>query len=61
MNGPMRGGLPLDNSVDQRMAFIAENEFIWSFSWFVWTLSAIGLFTFCTILADELNKIFFEP
>jgi hypothetical protein len=56
MNGPMRGGLPLDNTVAERMAFIASNGLSWSLSWFVWMLSAIGLFVFCAILADELDR-----
>ena len=55
MNGPMRGGLPIDNSLEERLAFIAGNGFIWSITWFAWMLSAIGLFVFCAILADELK------
>ena len=58
MNGPMRDGLPLENTISERMAFIAENRVLWSLSWFAWMLSAIGLFVFCTILADELDKNF---
>lgn len=58
MNGPMRGGLPLDNTVAERIVFIADNGVIWSLSWFTWMLSAIGLFVFCAILADELSKNF---
>ncbi|WKD51721.1 hypothetical protein [Microbulbifer spongiae] len=58
MNGPMRGGLPLDNTVAERIAFIADNGLIWSLSWFTWMLSAIGLFVFCAILADELTQNF---
>lgn len=54
MNGPMRGGLPLDNTLVERMAFIASNRVIWSISWFVWMLSALGLFVFCSILASKL-------
>lgn len=56
MNGPMRDGLPLDNTLTERMAFIADNRLVWSLSWFAWMLSAIGLFVFCAILADELHK-----
>lgn len=58
MNGPMRGGLPLDNTIDERIAFIAANSTLWSISWFIWMLSAIGLFVFCAILADELRRNF---
>lgn len=58
MNGPMRDGLPLDNTLDDRITFIAENSLVWSMSWCVWMLSALGLFVFSAILADELNKTF---
>ena len=56
MNGPMREGLPLDNTVAQRIAFIANNGFVWSASWFMWMISALGLFVFSAILADELEQ-----
>ncbi|UTA46600.1 hypothetical protein L1F30_10530 [Simiduia sp. 21SJ11W-1] len=55
MNGPMRGGLPLDTTVVERIAFISEHRGIWALSWFCWMLSALGLFVFCAILADELK------
>lgn len=55
MNWPMRGGLPIDNTVAERMAFIGSNGLIWTGSWLVWMASALGLFTFCAILADELE------
>ncbi len=58
MNGHMRGGLPLDNTIDDRIAFIASNGFLWSMSWVVWMASALGLFVFCAILADELERTF---
>lgn len=56
MNGPMRGGLPVDNTFQERAQFIGDNNLIWSISWCVWMLSALGLFVFCAILADELKK-----
>jgi len=56
MNGPMRGGLPLDNTHAERLNFIANNGLLWSLSWCAWMGAAIGLFLFCTILADELQR-----
>lgn len=58
MNGPMRGGLPLDTTVAERMVFVIEHRQIWTLSWLVWMFSALGLFVFCNILADELSKSF---
>lgn len=58
MNGPMRGGLPIDNTLAERMAFIAGNRQVWVLCWLAWMFSAIGLFVFCVILADELSKNF---
>ena len=56
MNGPMREGLPLDNTIEERVAFIAENELLWVISWLAWMASALGLLAFCSIFADELEK-----
>ncbi len=58
MNGPMRGGLPIDNTLVERMTFIGQNQLLWSVSWGVWMASALGLFIFCTMLADELPSSF---
>jgi hypothetical protein len=58
MNGFMRGGLPVDTTVDERMRFIAENHVAWSVSWGVWMVSALGLFAFFAIVADGLKKSF---
>lgn len=58
MNGPMRGGLPLDTTLAERIIFISENTLLWSLSWCVWMASALGLFVFCSILADELKPSF---
>lgn len=58
MNGPMRGGLPLDNTLQERMSFIAQNGTVWTLSWCLWMVCAIGLFVFCTILADELKRTY---
>lgn len=55
MNGPMRGGLPLDTTVLERMAFIAENHVVWTLSWLIWMLAALGLLVFCFIFASVLN------
>ncbi|GAA6154224.1 hypothetical protein [Pseudoteredinibacter isoporae] len=55
MNGPMRAGLPVDNSLLERVGFIAANTGLWTASWMVWMASALGLFVFCSILASELN------
>lgn len=55
MNGPMRGGLPVDTTVPERMAFIAENNVVWTLSWIVWMLAALGLLVFCFIFASVLN------
>ncbi len=56
----MRDGLPLDNTLQERMMFVANNGAIWKLSWFTWMLSALGLFTFCAILADELKRDVFR-
>lgn len=56
MNGPMREGLLLDSTLDERIAYIAGNGVVWTLSWCVWMLSALGLFVFCAILADELQS-----
>lgn len=56
MNGPMRDGLPLDNTIEERVAFISENEVLWVISWITWMASALGLLVFCSILADEVEK-----
>lgn len=58
MNGPMRDGLPIDNTISERIDFISNNGLLWSLSWVTWMLSAIGLFVFCCILADEVDKTF---
>ena len=58
MAGPMRQGLPTGNTALDRAVFIAENSAIWTSFWGVWMLSAVGLFVFCTILADELKPSF---
>ena len=58
MNSYMRQGLPLDTTLAERISFISENTSIWTLSWCVWMFSALGLFTFCTILADELKQSF---
>ena len=55
MNGPMRGGLPVDPTVPERMAFIAEYNVVWTLSWIVWMLAALGLLVFCFIFASVLN------
>ncbi|WP_102798900.1 hypothetical protein [Bowmanella denitrificans] len=60
MNGPMRGGLPVDNTLSERMTFIVEHQVIWQFSWCIWMLCALGLFTFCAILADNLKPSLFR-
>ncbi|WP_249314101.1 hypothetical protein [Pseudoalteromonas sp. S2755] len=46
MNGPMRPGLPLDNTVIMRMEFISENLALWQWSWIAWMFSALGLLVF---------------
>src|SRR5690606_1746862 len=51
-----RGGLPVDNTLAERIAFIAANGTIWSLSWCIWMLSALGLFVFCTILSSQLVR-----
>lgn len=58
MNSLMRGGLPIDNSLIERMAFIANNQFVWAMCWLVWMFAALGLLLFCLMLADELPPCF---
>ncbi len=55
MNGPMRGGLPIDTTAIERMNFIVDNKGIWQVSWLIWMLSAIGLFIFCAIFKSLLK------
>lgn len=55
MNGPMRDGLPVSSTLTERIDFIVENHLLWSLSWCVWMVSALGLFVFCAILASELQ------
>lgn len=55
MNGPMRGGLPIDNDLASRMAYISENLSAWQLGWYLWMASAIGLFTFCALLASKVT------
>ena len=56
MNGLMRGGLPVDTTVAERMSFIASHQVSWSLSWCVWMLSALGLLVFCLIFACEIRS-----
>jgi len=58
MNGPMRAGLPIDTTVAERMAFLANNSILWMWSWITWMFCAIGLLVFCVILSDEINTDF---
>ena len=60
MNGPMRGGLPVDNTLETRMQFIGESSTIWTLSWVVWMFCALGLFTFCSFLAARLKPGIFK-
>lgn len=55
MNGPMRGGLPIDNTLAERLEFIAGNHLVWTLSWCVWMTAALGLFVFCSVLASEIK------
>lgn len=52
MNGPMRDGLPVNPDFMQRMQYIQANIHLWQSGWLLWMFSALGLFTFCAILAD---------
>ncbi|WP_217273058.1 hypothetical protein [Vibrio coralliilyticus] len=54
----MRNGLPVDTDLTERIAFISSNTVVWSASWCVWMLSAVGLLIFCVILADEVQQDF---
>lgn len=56
MNGPMRGGLPLDNELPERIQFILENTALWQLSWCIWMLAALGLYSFCTLFAMKIEK-----
>ena len=56
MNGPMRPGLPIDTTLVERIAYIDSHRVIWSLSWFIWMLSALGLLLFCGIFAAELSR-----
>lgn len=54
MAGPMRGGFPVGNELSERMQFIADNLSLWRAGWYLWMLSALGLLTFCTMLAQQV-------
>lgn len=58
MNEFLRGGLPLNNTLEQRIIFIDNNNLIWSVSWCIWMFAALGLFTFFVILADDIERTF---
>ena len=58
MNGPMRNGLPIDNSVIERISFISNHTLLWQSSWVLWMCCALGLLTFCVIIADEIKPDF---
>ena len=51
----MSGGLPGNVGVEERAIYIATHSGIWTFGWCVWMWCALGLFVFCSILADELQ------
>ncbi len=56
MNGPMRPGLPVDDSTAlSRMQFIAENSLLWTMSWCVWMMCALGLYLFCALFCHRLT------
>ena len=55
MNWLLRGGLPVDTTVTERMVFILQNRAVWTASWMVWMLAAIGLLVFCFILESALT------
>lgn len=55
MNDAMRGGLPIDTTLAERGAFILANQTIWTALWCIWMCAALGLLTFCAILAQRLN------
>ena len=54
MTGPMRGGLPIDNDIAMRMAYINANLGLWQIGWLLWMASALGLLLFFTFLARRL-------
>ncbi|MGY0216255.1 hypothetical protein ACWJJH_02580 [Endozoicomonadaceae bacterium StTr2] len=55
MAGPMRGGLPVDGTLPERLDYIAANLFIWRTGWLVWMASALGLFLFATLLSTRIR------
>jgi len=54
MTGPMRGGLPIDNDIAMRMAYINANLGLWQIGWLLWMASALGLLLFFNFLASRL-------
>ena len=54
MTGPMRGGLPIDNDIAMRMAYINANLGLWQIGWLFWMTSALGLLLFFTFLTYRL-------
>lgn len=43
-------GLPIDNDIAQRMAYIAANQAAWQWGWLNWMASALALLLFCFFL-----------
>lgn len=43
-------GLPIDNDIAQRMAYIAANQAAWQWAWLNWMASALALLLFCFFL-----------
>lgn len=47
-------GLPVEPSLDARLAYIAANKILWQWAWLLWMASAFGLLLFCFFLLDYI-------
>jgi len=50
----MAPGLPINPDIAQRLAYLAEHAARWQLGWLSWMASAIGLLTFCVLLAQHI-------
>ncbi len=50
----MAEGLPGNPDVSSRLGYLTEHTLRWQFGWLTWMASAIGLLTFCILLAQHI-------
>lgn len=50
----MAEGLPGNPDVSSRLVYLSEHTQRWQFGWLTWMTSAIGLLTFCILIAQHI-------